>query len=177
MHLRPDYILLDEHDIVTAGGVMAWVNLGVHLVQRWMGPDVVSRVCRQMLIDPTGKEQRNYRSFRPNLTHTDDVIRNLQIWMEGPVDADLSGAVLARRAGLSLRTLQRRFSDNAGCTPSQYVQELRMEKAKGLLEQTSQPVSQICWAVGYHDVSAFCRLFKSVSGLSTSEYRQRFRII
>lgn len=175
--LHPEHILLDDHDVVTAGGVMAWTDLGLHLVRRWLGAEAVSRTCRQMLIDPTGREQRNYRAFQPNLVHKDAVIRDLQLWMEAHADADLSVPALAERARLSTRSLQRKFTNSTGYSLSTYVQELRVEKAKGLLELTSKPVSEICWTVGYQDVSAFCRLFKSISGLSARDYRRRFKII
>lgn len=176
VQLHPEHILLDDHDIVTAGGVMAWVDLGLHLVRRWLGSDAVSRTCRHMLIDPTGREQRNYRAFRPNLGHKDRAIRDLQLWMEGHVDADLSLNALAARAGMSPRSLQRKFAGATGYSPSQYIQELRVEKAKALLEQTSRPVSEICYNVGYQDLAAFSRLFKANSGLSAGEYRRRFQI-
>lgn len=174
--LRPEHILLDDNDIVSAGGVMAWMDLGLHLIGRWLGPTVVSRTCRQMLIDPTGREQRNYRSFRPNMTHQDPAIRALQLWMESHASANLSVRVLAEKAGLSERSLHRKFLGCTGYSVNRYVQELRVEKAKGLLELTTQSVAEICWSVGYQDVSAFNRMFKSISGLSAGDYRQRFQI-
>ncbi len=174
--LNPERILLDDNDIVTAGGVMAWIDLGIHLIARWLGPVVVSRTCRQMLIDPTGREQRNYRSFRPHMAHGNQTIRALQLWMEAHVEADMSVAALAHRASLSERSLHRRFREATGLPVNRYVQELRIEKAKGLLELADLSVNEICWRVGYQDVSAFNRLFKSVSGLSAGEYRTRFRL-
>lgn len=177
VQMNPEHILIDDNDIVTAGGVMAWVDLGVQLVGRWLGATVVSRLCRQMLIEPTGREQRNFRAFRPKLSHKDASIRSLQIWIESNVGADLSIGTLACRAGLSERSLHRRFKQCTGLSINRYLQEIRVEKAKGLLELTALSVSDVCWQVGYKDVSAFCRLFKSVSGLSPGAYRQRFRII
>lgn len=174
--LNSEHILIDDNDIVTTGGVMAWVDLGLHLVSRWMGRAIVSQVCRHMLIDPHGREQRNYRSFRPKLDHGDRPIVDLQRWMEGHAQMDLSVAALARQSSLSERTLQRRFSHATGLSISAYVQELRVEKARGLLERTAMPMSEICWAVGYEDPSAFSRLFKSVSGTTTRDYRKRFTI-
>ncbi|MFN3252079.1 GlxA family transcriptional regulator [Roseibium album] len=175
VQLHAEHILLDDHDIVTAGGVMAWIDLGVHLIGRWLGPTVVSRTCRQMLIDPTGREQRNYRSFRPT-TARDQTIRSLQLWMERNADRDLSVRALALETGLSERSLHRKFSSETGYSINRYVQELRVEKAKGFLELTTLSVSEICWKVGYTDVSAFNRLFRSISGLSAGAYRKRFRI-
>ncbi len=174
--LHPEHLIVDDHDIVTAGGVMAWVDLGLYLVRRWLGPEVLSRTCRHMLIDPKGREQRNYRSFRPRLDHGDAPIRALQRWMEKHAADDLSVPILADQAGLSVRTLQRRFSTATGLPVREYLQELRIEKARGLLERTAMPVSEICWAVGYEDTSTFSRLFRSVCGLSASDYRRRFAV-
>ncbi|MEO0359893.1 MAG: helix-turn-helix domain-containing protein, partial [Pseudomonadota bacterium] len=175
-HLHPEHLLIDDHDIVTAGGVMAWVDLGLFLVRRWLGPEVVSRTCRQMLIDPQGREQRNYRSFRPPLDHGDAAVRDLQFWMEENADADIALPALAARAGMTKRTLQRRFAEATGLPVSGYVQQLRIEKARGLLERTAMPVSEICWAVGYADASTFSRLFRSICGVSAREYRRRFSV-
>lgn len=174
--LHPEHLLIDDHDIVTAGGVMAWVDLGLFLVRRWLGPNVVSRTCRQMLIDSQGREQRNYRSFRPRLDHGDGPIRDLQRWMEENVASELALPILSSRAGMTERTFQRRFTHATGLPVSRYVQELRIEKARGLLERTTMPVSGICWAVGYADASTFSRLFRSICGVSASEYRRRFAI-
>lgn len=174
--LTPERILVDDNDVVTAGGVMAWVDLGLHLVGRWLGPATVSRICRQMLIDPAGREQQTYRRFSPNMSHTDQSIRSLQLWMESHTGEDLSVRALAQRAGMSERSLHRRFAKATGLTINSYVQELRVERAKGLLELTSLPVTTICWQVGYHDVPAFARLFKAATGVSPGAYRHRFQI-
>lgn len=176
VRLGPEQILVDDNDVVTAGGVMAWVDLGVHLIGRWLGPTVISQVCRQMLIDPAGREQRFYRSFRPNMSHKNQTIRALQIWMEANTEADLSVEALALHSRLSTRSLQRKFTQSTGLSVNRYVQELRIERAKGLLERTALTSNEICWQVGYKDVSAFNRLFKSISGLSAGEYRRRFRV-
>ncbi|WP_417601514.1 GlxA family transcriptional regulator [Pararhodobacter oceanensis] len=149
---------------------------GLFLVRRWLGAEVVSRSCRHMLIDPQGREQRNYLSFRPRLDHGDAAIRDIQRWMEKNATADLSLATLATKAAMSERTFQRRFTQATGLPVTRYIQELRIEKARGLLERTTLPVSEICWAVGYNDVSGFSRLFRSVCGVSAGEYRRRFSV-
>ncbi len=174
--LHPEHLLIDDNDIVTAGGVMAWLDLGIHLIGKLLGPEIVSKTCRQMLIDPTGREQRNYRSFTPFVTHNDTGILAIQRWMAGHVANNLSVAQLADRFAMSQRTLQRRFTHATGRPVSQYVQHLRVEKAKGLLERTSSPVKEICWQVGYNDVSAFSRVFRTITGLSASDYRKRFAV-
>ncbi len=176
VRIHPEHLIIDDDDIVTAGGVMAWLDLGIHLIRKFLGPEIVSKTCRQMLIDPAGREQRNYKSFIPNMAHSDDRVREIQRWLAGHIADNLSVARLADRFGWSKRTMQRRFTNATGLPINQYVQHLRVEKAKGLLERTSSTVSEICWQVGYSDVSAFSRVFRAISGLSASEYRKRFAI-
>ena len=175
--LETDQLIIDDNDIVTAGGVMAWIDLGLHLLRRLMGPEVVSRTCRQMLIDPGVREQRSYRTFRPKLDHGDLAIRKAQLWMEAHVSEALTVAVLANHINLTPRTFQRRFTLATGLAPSDYVQALRIEKARGLLERTAHPISQVAWSVGYQDVAAFARAFKAACGTTAGTYRKRFSVV
>lgn len=174
--LNAEHLLIDDNDIVTAGGLMAWLDLGLFLVNRWLGAQAVSATARQLLIDPGGREQRNYRSFRPPLAHGDTAILTLQHWLEGHADAEITVKGMAGRVHLSGRTFLRRFKAATGYTPNAYVQNLRIEKARGLLERTRIPVSEIGWNVGYQDPSAFSRVFRSATGLTAGEYRNRFGI-
>lgn len=96
--------------------------------------------------------------------------------MEQNVVGDLSVPVLASRANLSPRTLQRRFTAATGLSPRRCVQELRIEKARGLLERTMRSVGETGWAVGYCGPSVFSRLLHATCGISASAYRRRFAI-
>ncbi len=170
------HLLINDNDIVTAGGLMAWMDLGLFIVKRWLGAQVVSQTARHLLIDPGGREQRNYKSFRPALGHGDQPILALQHWLESHLDAKISVKQMAGRACLSERTLLRRFKAATGYAPNAYVQNLRVEKARALLECTRMPASEIGWKVGYQDPSAFSRVFRAATGLSTGEYRNRFGV-
>ncbi|MDN5787521.1 helix-turn-helix domain-containing protein, partial [Pseudorhodobacter sp.] len=75
------------------------------------------------------------------------------------------------------RTFIRKFSAATGLSPNAYVQALRVEKSRAMLEQTRRSVQAISWDVGYHDVSAFGRVFKSITGTSPAEYRTRFGVM
>lgn len=175
--LNADHLLIDDNDIVTAGGLMAWLDLGLFIVNRWLGPQMVSATARHLLIDPGGREQRNYRSFRPPLAHGDDVILSIQHWLEGNVEDTITVQNMADRARLSGRTFLRRFKTATGYTPGAYLQNLRIEKARGLLERTRIPVNEIGWNVGYQDTSAFSRIFRATTGVTASEYRNRFGVL
>lgn len=174
--LQPEHILIDDIDVVTAGGLMAWLDMGLHLVGLWFGADLATRLARHLLVDPAGREQRHYAGFRPPRSHGDVAILGVQRRMDTDFADPLPVAMLAAGAGMSERSFLRRFLRATGMSPAAYLQRLRVEKARGALERGGESTAGIAWAVGYRDVSAFSRAFKAVTGLSPGAYRDRFRI-
>ncbi len=174
--LHIDRIIIDEGDIVTAGGVMAWLDLGLSLIHRFAGPEVMLKVAKFLLIDPHAREQKFYRAFSPSFSHGDQPIIKVQHWLQANIDKPLSLEQLANLANVSVRTLIRRFHSALKITPTAYIQQVRVEKARELLEFTTFPVNKVAWSVGYEDPSAFGKLFHKIQGLSPGEYRRRFRI-
>ncbi len=169
-----DKIVIEDGDIITAGGLMAWTDLGLRIVDRFLGPTVMIETSKFLLIDPSGREQRHYSSFAPKLTHGDEAILKVQHWLQGKAGKPVSVADMASYAGLEERTFLRRFKASTGRRPIEYVQHLRIGKARELLEFTKRPVDQVAWAVGYEDAAAFRKLFHRTMGLTPGEYRQRF---
>ena len=78
------------------------------------------------------------------------------------------------RSGLSDRTFERRFKRATGLTPIAYVQHLRVDQAKRMLEQNDLTIDRISWEVGYEDAAAFRRLFKRIARVTPSTYRRKF---
>ena len=172
--VETDRLIIDDGDIITAGGVMAWTDLGLKLVDRFLGPTVMIDTARALLIDPPGREQRFYSSFVPRLSHGDAAILKVQHWLQATDarEADLAG--LAAHAGLEERTFLRRFQKASGLTTTDYVQRLRVGKAQELLQFSKAPVDRIAWDVGYADAGAFRKVFRRIVGLTPNEYRRRF---
>jgi transcriptional regulator GlxA family with amidase domain len=170
-----DRLVIDDGDLVTAGGVLAWADLGLRLVDRLLGPTVMSSTAHFMLMDATGREQRFYGGFSPRLQHGDKEILAIQHWMQANHSGDCSVASLATRAGLRARTFLRRFSGATGLTPSEYHQRLRIARGRELLEFTRDSVEKVALAAGYEDAGGFRRTFKRVIGLSPAEYRRKFQ--
>ncbi|MCF4166040.1 helix-turn-helix domain-containing protein [Zavarzinia compransoris] len=168
-------LVIDEGDIVTAGGVMAWTDLGLVLVERLMGPTLMLETARFLLIDPPGREQRPYERFRPRLDHGDAAILAVQHWLAatGAKGADL--AAMTARARLEERTFLRRFRKATGLRPTEYCQQIRIEKAREMLELGNLPIDAVAHDVGYDDPASFRRLFQRLTGLSPGDYRRRFR--
>jgi transcriptional regulator GlxA family with amidase domain len=172
--INADRLVIDDGDLVTAGGVLAWVDLGLCLVERLLGSTVMASTARFMLAEPPGREQRYYSVFNPRMQHGDKPIVALQHWLHAHVDVACSVESLARRAGLGQRTLLRRFVKATGLTPGEYHQRVKIARARELLEFTRDTVDQIAAATGYGDSGGFRKSFKRVVGLSPAEFRRRF---
>lgn len=174
VRLDTDRLVIDDGDIITAGGLMAWTDLGLKLVDRFLGPTVMVETARFLLVDPPGREQRYYSAFSPNLAHGDAAILKTQHWLQATGAEDMSVAAMAAKAGLEERTFLRRFRKATGHTAVDYCQRLRVGKAQELLQFGSLPAEQIAWEVGYGDPGAFRKVFFRITGLTPGEYRRRF---
>lgn len=167
-------IVIEDGDIITAGGLMAWTDLALRLVDRLLGPTVMVETGQFFLIDPAGREQRHYSSFAPRLDHGDEAILKVQHWLQARAASPTHVPEMACEARLEERTFLRRFKLATGLKPTEYLQQLRIGKARELLQFTKRPVDQVAWSVGYEDPAAFRRLFRRLVGLPPSDYRRRF---
>ena len=174
VRLNLDAVVIEETDLITAGGIMAWLDLAMRIVRRYYGATLVAQLSKYLLWDSGEREQRYYRRFQPPKQHGDSAILKLQQWLEMHFQTTCLLSQLAGQAAMSPRTLQRRFLAATQLTISSYVQHLRLEKARELLETTALPVEQIIWQIGYDDRASFNKLFKTQIGLSPKAYRQRF---
>ena len=174
VELDVDRIIIEDGDIVTAGGAMAWTDLGLRMIDRFLGSQVMNETARALLIDPSRREQCYYSAFSPILTHGDAAILKVQHWLQKTEAQDIDLSTLANCAQLEERTFLRRFHKATGMTSTEYCQRLRIGEAKDFLQFSSSPVEQIAWKVGYSDASAFRKIFKRLVGLTPSEYRRRF---
>jgi transcriptional regulator GlxA family with amidase domain len=169
-----DRLLVDLGDIVTAGGVMAWTDLALHMIQRFGSRRLMMDVARMFVLDPPEREQSYYASFIPDVSHTDRQIAGVQALLQNSLNVAHSISSLAQYAGMSERSFLRRFKLATGLTPVTYLQCLRVEAARSRLELTRDSFERISWDVGYGDTAAFRRVFRRVVGLAPSDYRRRF---
>ncbi|WP_185983391.1 GlxA family transcriptional regulator [Aureimonas mangrovi] len=176
IELAAENLVVDEGDIMTAGGILAWTDLGLTLVERLLGPSVMLATARFLLIDPPRRSQRPFGEFVPRLDHSDEAVRRAQHRIHADGGKGASVAELAASAGLTERTFLRRFVKATGLRPIDYVQEVRIAKAREALELTRQPVDRIAWQVGYSDPAAFRKTFQRITGLTPATFRQRFGI-
>lgn len=174
VRLAAEAMVVDEGDVMTAGGILAWTDLGLTLVDRLLGPGTMLATARFLLIDPPRSAQGVYRAFIPTLDHGDAAVLRVQHHLHATSADTHSIPALAALAGLAGRTFLRRFTRATGLRPTEYLQQVRIMKARDALELTNSPVDRVSWTVGYADVSAFRRVFQRVTGVSPNAYRARF---
>ena len=109
--------------------------------------------------------------------HTDAIVEQCQTWIAEHYEVANPVTRVTEFSGLTPRTFKRRFQAATGYTPIEYVQTLRIEEAKQLLEATDVQTDRIGAEVGYEDPASFRRLFKRITGVTPARYRQRFRLI
>nr|WP_288357988.1 helix-turn-helix domain-containing protein [uncultured Pseudomonas sp.] len=175
-HVRvlPERMLVEDGDLITAGGLMAWTDLGLALVNRLLGATIAAETARFLVVDLNRTSQLHFSHFVPVFDHGDAPILAVQHWLQGQATVEASLGEMAERACLGGRTFLRRFRAATGLNPTQYCQQLRVARARDLLEFTRQSIDQVAWQVGYRDSGAFRGVFTRLVGLSPGDYRKRF---
>jgi transcriptional regulator GlxA family with amidase domain len=166
--------IIDHGDIITSGGFLSWVDLGLFLVDRIFGPAMWAKTARFVLSGPSAGEARYFTGFAPPQTHGDRAVLKAQEWVHMRDGRGVSLAAMATAAGLERRTLLRRFASATGMSPMEYCRAVRIARARELLEGGDTSQKQIAQSLGYKDVASFARVFRKVVGLAPGAYRKRF---
>ena len=173
VRLAADKALVDGGRCITAGAMTAHADLTLHVLRRLFGAALARKVGGIMLVDGARASQRPFVSLPRNFG--DPLAQQAADWLAAHCRESVSTSELAAAMHVSYRTLHRRFQAAAGLAPLAYLQDLRVEIAKELLESTRLSLEQVVERTGYSDVSAFRRLFVRRVGLTPALYRQRFR--
>ena len=160
--------------LVMAGGGTSWQDLALYLVARFAGVDAAMQLARVYLIDWHHSGQQPYARLAASRQTDDAQVMQAQVWAAHNYQEAAPVAAMARLTGLSERALVRRFQAVTGMTPLAYVQNVRIEEAKQMLEATSLPVEAIATELGYEDSSFFNRLFKRQVQMTPAQYRRKF---
>ncbi|SLN53884.1 GlxA family transcriptional regulator [Ruegeria meonggei] len=176
VRMRRERILIpagDGHRIVTAGGASAWGDLVLYLVGRIAGQDEARRLAKIYLLQPHTEGQLHYASLTAGAQHEDAVVADAQVWAADNYALPTPVATMAARSGLTERSLLRRFRKVTGQTPVEYIQTLRVEEAKQMLETSDMPIDDIAAEVGYTEPSSFRNAFRRYVGMPASTYRKK----
>ncbi|TFE65860.1 hypothetical protein A7Q09_10660 [Methylacidiphilum sp. Yel] len=171
-----DQLIVDEGSVITAGGATSYLNLVIHIGRKFLGQQTALRAAKRMLIDVERHSQLPYMVFSQHKNHGDEALKKAQIIIEKNFQAPPSFQEIAISCGLSTRTLLRKFRATLGLSPSKYLQSVRIEAAKHLLETTNKTIEEISYAVGYEEERSFRRLFKKLTSLSPKAYRAKYGV-
>jgi transcriptional regulator GlxA family with amidase domain len=172
--LLVDRLIVDEGSVITCGAALSFLDLALYLIDLYCGHDAAVLSAKIMLIDMGRHTQLPYTIFSQHKTHNDRQILRAQRLMEQKPTSEVTIASLARGAGMSVRNFDRRFRTTVGEAPSTYLQRLRIERVKRLLETTNDSIEEIMLTVGYQDVRSFRRLFHAFTDLTPKGYRQKY---
>ncbi|WP_045556805.1 GlxA family transcriptional regulator [Streptomyces sp. FxanaA7] len=176
VEVDPDPIFVRDGHIATSAGVTAGIDLALALVEEDIGREAALAIARHLVVFL--RRPGNQAQFSAQLaaqTARREPLREVQRWITEHPGDDLSVEHLAARARLSPRHFARAFRTETGVTPGRYVDRVRLEHARRLLEDTSDGVEEVSRACGYGTAEAMRRAFVKALAISPAEYRRRFR--
>jgi transcriptional regulator GlxA family with amidase domain len=174
--MRRDRMLVlagEGHRLITAGGFSSWHDLLLYLVGRLAGQDEARRLAKLFLLDWHNAGQLPFAALTVGRRHADQLVTAAQVWAADNYSNPNPVSAMAAASGLTERSFLRRFKKATGQSPLEYVQTLRIEEAKQMLETTSLSFDEIAAEVGYTEPSAFRHLFRKLVGETASAYRNR----
>ena len=177
IHVDPDAVYVRDGDVWTSAGVTAGIDLALALVEDDAGRDVAMAVARELVVflkRPGGQAQFSQALVAQQAERP--VLRELQAWIADHLDADLTVAALAARANLTERSFARAFRREVGQTPAAYVEALRIERARLMLEDGARSLDAVARATGFRSAEVLRRAFHRRVGVSPAAYRERFRL-
>jgi AraC family transcriptional activator FtrA len=173
VELADDELFVDDGRLLTGGGMLAGVDLCLHILGRDLGQAYANDVARLLVSPPQrGGGQAQYRVGAPRAV--DRSLAPLLDWAVIDLSPDLTTATLAAKANVSSRTLVRRFEFETGMGPMQWLAERRVEAAREMLEQTDRTITEVCFSCGFRSLSTFRRQFRRLTGTSPAGYRRVF---
>jgi transcriptional regulator GlxA family with amidase domain len=175
VEVDPDVLYVDNGQILTSAGAAAGLDLCLHMIRSDHGSAVAADAARLSVVPlerEGGQAQFITRPYPPSPQGA--ALEPLLAWLEEDLGRELTLADMAARAGMSTRTLIRRFRDQTGVTPLQWLHRARVRQAQHLLETTPHTVERIGAQVGFGSPTAFRDRFKRTTGVSPQAYRRAF---
>lgn len=175
IEVDPNVLYVDNGQFLTSAGAAAGLDLCLHMIRKDYGSAVAADAAR-LSVMPLEREggQAQFIVHDHAPTPQGGTLEPLLAWLQDNLGADLTLADIAARAGTSTRTLIRRFREQTGSTPLQWLHRARIRQAQHLLESTHHTVERIGAQVGFGSPTAFRDRFKKTTGVSPHTYRRAF---
>ncbi|MGW0331432.1 GlxA family transcriptional regulator [Streptomyces sp. NPDC003011] len=173
--VRPDVLYVDNGQILTSAGAAAALDMCLHMIRRDLGSAVAAHAARMSVMPlerEGGQAQFIVHAYPP--VPRGSALEPLLEWIEDNLAQDLTLPALAARSGMSERTFGRRFREQTGTTPLQWLLRARVRRAQYLLESSDHPVERIARQAGFGSPTSFRERFRRVVGTTPQAYRAAF---
>jgi len=174
IELVDEKIITDHNGLYTSGGSNSYWNLLVYLIEKYADRETSIWASKYFEIERNRDNQSLFMIFEGSKMHHDEAVLTVQQHLESSFTEKISVDQLADMVYLSRRTFQRRFQKATHLPVKEYIQKLRIERAKKLLEEDNLTVNEVMYESGYNDSKAFRYVFKKVAGVSPLVYRQKY---
>jgi transcriptional regulator GlxA family with amidase domain len=170
----PDALFVDEGEVLTSAGLSAGIDLSLHVIRRDFGAAAGERVARHM-VAPPHREGGQAQFFKPEPSAAAGSLEPTRRWAAERLDEPLDVAAMSRHAGVSPRTFARRFREETGTTPLQWLLAQRVLEARRQLEETDLPVETIAWRTGFGSAASLRDHFRRATATTPTAYRRSFQ--
>ena len=169
-------VIIDYGDVMLGGSATSYQNVILLIIERYMGRTVAIGVSKIYLINLTKDRPDSYMNLAFEKQHNDDKISKAQEFIKSNFNRIVSLDEISENIALNKRTFVRRFKNATNDTPLNYMNKLKVEKAKYILENELKTFEEIAFYLGYEDVSAFRKIFTKHTGISPMAYKLRYQL-
>jgi transcriptional regulator GlxA family with amidase domain len=170
----PDALYVDEGEVMTSAGLSAGIDLSLHAIRIDFGAAAGERVARHMVAAPH-REGGQAQFAKPAAAESGGSLEPTRRWAAERLDRPLDVAAMSGHARVSPRTFARRFREETGTTPLQWLLSRRVLEARRLLEESDLPVEAVAWRCGFGTAASLRDHFRRATATTPSSYRRSFR--
>lgn len=174
VEMQDDKIIIDQDRLYSCGGAFSFTTFVMYLIEKFWGREAALVTSKILMINLHEQPQSAFSIFRLQHDHADDVIGKIQAQIEKNFQRPLSVEAMAGDANMSLRNFIRRFEKATGNTPLEYLQRVRVEAAKKMLEKGKLGIEQVARQCGYEDMNFFRKIFRRHVAMTPQEYQQKY---
>ena len=172
--LEDDKVIVDQGKLCSCGGAFSFTSFMIYLIEKFCGHEEAIIASKILMINIHDQPQSSFSIFQFQRDHADEAIANTQLYIEKNYRQPLTLEHLAGRCNMSVRNFIRRFEQATTNTPLEYVQRVRIEAAKKMLENKKQGVEQVASRCGYEDTNYFRKIFKRYVAMTPRAYQEKY---
>ncbi|MDQ0794699.1 GlxA family transcriptional regulator [Streptomyces sp. B1I3] len=175
VRVDPDVLFIDDGDVLTSAGVAAGIDLCLHIVRRDHGTAVANDVARRTVVPPHREGGQAQYIQRPVPEARSATTTAARVWALGRLEQPISLRDMAQQESMSVRTFTRRFREEVGVSPGQWLTQQRVERARQLLESTDLSIDQVARDAGFGTATSLRQHVQATLGVPPTAYRRAFR--